>query len=81
MHEWLATLPVGFPADAAVKHYPTVAEGYDYDCFRLSPNASDDCYHDIANGIMVGWYLWAETITRRELGLSTDVRVGCQVPA
>ena len=77
MHEWLGTLPVGFPADTAVKHYPSVAEGYDYDCFRHSPNASDDCYHDIANGIMVGWYLWAETITRRALGLSTEVRLDC----
>lgn len=33
MHEWLGTLPVGFPADAAVKSYLSVAEGYDYDCF------------------------------------------------
>ena len=77
MHEWLASLPVGYPADADVKGYPSIAEGYDYDCFRATPDASDDCYHDIANGIMVGWFLWCETITRRALGLSTAVEVDC----
>ena len=77
MHEWLALLPVGYPKDADVKAYPSVAEGYDYDCYRVSPDASDDCYHDIANGIMVGWFLWAETISRRALGLSTEVDVDC----
>jgi hypothetical protein len=77
MHEWLALLPVGYPKDADVKDYPSIAEGYDYDCYRVSPDASDDCYHDIANGIMVGWFLWAETISRRALGLSTEVDVDC----
>ena len=55
MHEWLGTLPVGFPADAAVNSYPSVAEGY-------------DC-------------LWAETIMRRMLGLSKEVRIDCPASA
>jgi hypothetical protein len=77
MHRWLAALPVGYPHATDVAGYPTVAEGYDYDCFRNTPDASDSCFHDTGNGIMAGWFVWAETITRRALGVSTSIHVDC----
>ena len=70
LHRWLAEVGPAFPQTQPT--LATIGEFYSYDCVRLQGNRLD-CFGDPGNGVMVGWFLWAQVVVRRHLGLPIDV--------
>ena len=67
LHEWLNSLPPLYPKTQPTLR--TVGEFYSYDCIRGGAHDQAGCDGDPGNGVMVGWFLWAQTLVRRKLGL------------